>query len=83
MTIHKYQHFNGLKCLKPLKAFSTVRRSGRVPEVGSVRPSWDLRCARVHNVSACAADPSAQHGRTSSADSTPDEAGYHVIKTDI
>lgn len=38
-------------------------------------PSWDQLCGRARNVSACAACPSALHGRTSSADSTPDEAG--------
>lgn len=47
----------------------------RVPEVGFVLPSWDQPCARARNVSACAACPSALRGRTSSADSTPDEAG--------
>lgn len=47
----------------------------RVPEVGFVQPSWDQLCGHARNVSACAACPSALHVRTSSADSTPDEAG--------
>ena len=47
----------------------------RVPEVGSVQPSWDRPCEHARSVSACAAGPSALHGRTSSAGSAPDEPG--------
>lgn len=39
-----------------------------------MQPSWDQLCAHAHSASACAACPSAPHGHTSLAGSTPDEA---------
>lgn len=48
-----------------------------------MQPSWDRLCGHARSVSACAACPSALHGYTSSAGSTPDEpAGGSVVVLD-